>query len=62
MDSICDKYPEGTKLQRSCQITNAGAFIELEEGIDAFLHCDDWSWTKKVKICKRIDCRTEIEV
>jgi small subunit ribosomal protein S1 len=31
------------------KITNAGAFIELEEGIDGFLHGDDISWTKKVK-------------
>jgi small subunit ribosomal protein S1 len=31
------------------KITNAGAFIELEEGIDGFLHGDDISWTKKIK-------------
>jgi small subunit ribosomal protein S1 len=31
------------------KITNAGAFIELEEGIDGFLHSDDISWTKKIK-------------
>jgi small subunit ribosomal protein S1 len=30
-------------------VTNAGAFIELEEGIDGFLHIDDYSWTQKVK-------------
>jgi len=31
------------------KITNAGAFIELDEGIDGFLHVDDISWTRKVK-------------
>jgi small subunit ribosomal protein S1 len=31
------------------KLTNAGAFIELEDGIDGFLHGDDISWTKKVK-------------
>jgi len=49
-DSIVEKYPVGTKLTKKVvNITNAGAFVELEEGIDAFLHCDDLSWTKKVK-------------
>jgi len=63
-DSICDKYPEGTKITKKVvKITNAGAFIELEEGIDAFLHCDDWSWTKKVKnLASELTVGQEIEV
>ena len=49
-DSIEEKYPLGTRLTRKVvKITNAGAFVELEEGIDGFLHGDDISWTKKVK-------------
>ena len=49
-DSIADKYPVGTKLTRKVvKLTNAGAFVELEEGIDGFLHVDDLSWTKKIK-------------
>jgi small subunit ribosomal protein S1 len=44
------KYPVGTRLARKVvKLTNAGAFIEMEEGIDGFLHGDDISWTKKVK-------------
>ena len=31
------------------KLTEFGAFVELEEGIDGFLHADDISWTKKVK-------------
>ncbi|MCK5200941.1 MAG: S1 RNA-binding domain-containing protein, partial [Spirochaetales bacterium] len=31
------------------KITNVGAFIELSEGIDGFLHVDDLSWTRRVK-------------
>jgi small subunit ribosomal protein S1 len=49
-DEIEKNYPEGTKL--SCvvkKITATGAFLELEEGIDGFLHVDDLSWTKKYK-------------
>ena len=49
-DDIEEKYTVGTRLTRSVvKITNAGAFVQLEEGIDGFLHGDDISWTKKVK-------------
>ncbi|MDR2589159.1 MAG: 30S ribosomal protein S1 [Spirochaetales bacterium] len=49
-DEIADKYPKGMRLTRPIKkITNAGAFIELEEGIDGFLHSDELSWTKKIK-------------
>jgi small subunit ribosomal protein S1 len=49
-DTIEEKYPIGTRVTRKVvKITNAGAFIELDEGIDGFLHADDISWTKKVK-------------
>lgn len=49
-DSIGEKYPVGTKVKgKVVKITNAGAFVQLEEGIDGFLHADDISWTKKVK-------------
>ncbi len=49
-DKIDEIYPVGTQLERKIsKVTNAGAFIELEEGISGFLHIDDLSWTKKVK-------------
>jgi small subunit ribosomal protein S1 len=49
-DTIGKNYPEGMLLERKIlKVTNAGAFIELEEGISGFLHIDDISWTKKVK-------------
>jgi len=48
--TIEEKYPVGTRINRKVvKVTNAGAFIELEEGIDGFLHTDDISWTKKSK-------------
>ena len=49
-DSIIEEYPVGKVLKRTVKkITNAGAFVELEEGIDGFLHSDDMSWTKRIK-------------
>ena len=49
-ETIEEKYPVGTRIKRKVvKITNAGAFIELDEGIDGFLHADDISWTKKIK-------------
>lgn len=59
-DTIAERYPVGTVLSRPVvKITNSGAFVNLEEGIDGFLHVDDVSWTKKVKnmssFCKEGD-------
>jgi small subunit ribosomal protein S1 len=49
-NDLADRYPVGARLTRKVvKITNAGAFVELEEGIDGFLHIDDISWTKKIK-------------
>ncbi len=49
-DNVHERYPFGMRLMRKVvKLTAAGAFIELEEGIDGFLHVDDISWTKKVK-------------
>jgi small subunit ribosomal protein S1 len=49
-DSIAEKYPAGMHVKgKVVKLTNAGAFISLEDGIDGFLHADDISWIKKVK-------------
>ncbi|MHC4181987.1 MAG: 30S ribosomal protein S1 [Planctomycetota bacterium] len=46
---IEEKYPPGTKIQgRVRNLTNYGAFIEIEDGIDGLLHISDMSWSKKV--------------
>ncbi|MGD1816022.1 MAG: S1 RNA-binding domain-containing protein [Pleomorphochaeta sp.] len=59
-DSIAERYPIGMTLNKPVvKITNSGAFINLEEGIDGFLHVDDISWTKRIKnmssFCKEGD-------
>ena len=49
-NTITEKYAEGTKVKgKVVKLTNKGAFVELEEGIDGFLHGEDISWLKKVK-------------
>jgi small subunit ribosomal protein S1 len=63
-ENIGEKYPVGARLKRKVvKITGSGAFIELEEGIDGFLHSDDISWTRKIKrIENEIKEGDEIEV
>ena len=62
-ETIEEKYPVGTRIQRKVvKVTNAGAFIELEEGIDGFLHIDDMSWTRKAKGQSGLTVGQEIEV
>ena len=49
-EEIEAKFPVGTRGSWVVKkITSAGAFLGLEEGIDAFLHADDLSWTKKIR-------------
>lgn len=52
-DTIEERFPAGKRLNAEVvKITNAGAFLNLEDGIDGFLHGDDISWTKKTKNIK----------
>ncbi len=49
-DTIDESFPVGKRINgKIVKVTNAGAFIELTEGIDGFLHIDDYSWTKRIK-------------
>jgi len=46
---VKQKYPPGTVITGTVRnMTNYGAFIEIEEGIDGLLHVSDLSWTRKV--------------
>ena len=48
-DNVTDKYPVGTKVKGTVRnLTNYGAFVELEEGVDGLLHVSDMSWTRKL--------------
>ena len=48
-DLVAEKFPIGTVIEGTVRnLTNYGAFVELEDGIDGLLHVADMSWTKKV--------------
>jgi small subunit ribosomal protein S1 len=48
-DNVAEKYPPGSKVKGVVRnLTNYGAFIELEEGVDGLLHVSDMSWTRKI--------------
>jgi len=47
--TLDQKYPVGMRVKGKVRnLTNFGAFVELEEGIDGLVHVSDMSWTKRV--------------
>ncbi len=48
-EKVADRYPVGSLVNGKVRnLTNYGAFIEIEEGIDGLLHVSDMSWTRKI--------------
>jgi small subunit ribosomal protein S1 len=46
-DMVCRNYPVGAHVRGKVRnMTNYGAFVELEEGIDGMVHVSDMSWTR----------------
>jgi len=47
---VAEKYPVGTRVQgKVVSITNYGAFVELEPGIEGLVHISEMSWTRNVR-------------
>ena len=47
---LTDKYPVGTKIKGKVRnLTEFGAFVEVEDGIDGLIHISDMSWSKRLK-------------
>jgi len=45
-----EKYPVGTRVKgKVVSITDYGAFIEIEPGVEGLVHVTEMSWTKRVK-------------
>ena len=54
-DEVAAKYPPGTMVKGTVRnLTNYGAFVELQEGVDGLLHISDMSWTRKVSHANEI--------
>ncbi|MDD5544873.1 MAG: 30S ribosomal protein S1 [Acidobacteriia bacterium] len=48
--TLTERYPLGSIIEgRVRNLTDFGAFVEIEEGIDGLVHVSDLSWTKRVK-------------
>jgi len=63
-DGVAAKYPVGAKLSGTVtNITEYGAFVELEAGIEGLVHVSEMSWTKKnVHPGKIVSTSQEVEV
>ncbi len=49
-DNIGDKYVEGTKVEgKVVSLTDYGAFIEVEKGVEGLIHISEMSWTQHIK-------------
>ncbi len=49
-ENLSERYPVGTIVEgRVRNLTDFGAFIEIEDGIDGLVHVSNLSWTKRVK-------------
>ncbi|MBI4594699.1 MAG: 30S ribosomal protein S1 [Candidatus Rokubacteria bacterium] len=58
------RYPSGTKARgRVVSLTNYGAFIELEPGVEGLVHVSEMSWTRRVRHpSKLVNVGEEVEV
>lgn len=49
-DTLMERYAIGTHVKGKVRnLTDFGAFVEIEEGIDGLVHVSDISWTKRIK-------------
>ncbi|MDH5642638.1 MAG: 30S ribosomal protein S1 [Gemmatimonadota bacterium] len=49
-ENVAEKYPVGSRVQgKVVSITNYGAFVELEPGIEGLVHISEMSWTRTVR-------------
>jgi small subunit ribosomal protein S1 len=48
--SVAERYPIGRRIQgKIVNLTDYGAFVELENGVEGLIHVSEMSWTQKVK-------------
>lgn len=63
-ENVANKYPSGSRFTgRVTNITDYGAFVELEAGVEGLVHISEMSWTKKnVHPGKIVSTSQEVEV
>ncbi|NKD86121.1 30S ribosomal protein S1 [Haematospirillum jordaniae] len=63
-EGVAAKYPVGTRfIGRVTNITDYGAFVELEAGVEGLVHVSEMSWTKKnIHPGKIVSTSQEVEV
>ncbi len=50
-----EKYPEGAKVSgKVVSLTEYGAFVQLEEGVEGLIHVSEMSWTKRIRHPKQV--------
>jgi len=53
--TLIERYPAGSNIEGCVRnLTDFGAFVEVEEGIDGLVHISDMSWTRRVRHPKEI--------
>jgi ribosomal protein S1 len=54
-DTVAERFPVGSKIRGKVRnITDFGAFVEIEDGIDGLVHVSDITWAKKLKHPKEL--------
>ncbi len=49
-ESVAEKYPISSRIRgKVVSLTDYGAFVEIEEGVEGLIHISEMSWTKKIK-------------
>ncbi len=49
-ETLEERYPVGTRVTGKVRnLTNFGAFVEIEDGIEGLVHISDMSWTKRIR-------------
>ncbi|HJQ41237.1 MAG TPA: 30S ribosomal protein S1 [Thermoanaerobaculia bacterium] len=60
---VADRYPLGSRVKgKVVSLTDYGAFLELEEGVEGLIHVSEMSWTKKIRHpAKMLNIGEEVE-
>ena len=49
-ETVAEKYPINSRIRgKVVSLTDYGAFVEIEEGVEGLIHISEMSWTKKIK-------------